>query len=239
MGKQVIIAVVNREKDLGIAINRHWYRIPVRYAPKRKADFLALYQTQTFNGSGKLINFYAPIKKYSFAFRRNLLPEEKDNPRINHLYQKLVLGPIRKTPKKIRNKIGIRVNFGFTTLEKLLHAKEIGQLFNLAPLEQIISGEMQKNNIKAARQYCIMKNGHCKYRLDFAIFCKKGRIDIECDNEKWHYKPRRIIKDKRRNLWLEKHGWRIIRFPGNQITTNPHNCIRKIKQAIHSLGGLN
>ena len=36
----VLVGVVNRRKDLEIALNEHWYRIPVKYAPKRKANFL-------------------------------------------------------------------------------------------------------------------------------------------------------------------------------------------------------
>jgi very-short-patch-repair endonuclease len=237
MEKLVLVAIVNREKDLKIALNRHWYRIPVKYAPKKEANFLSLYQTSVFNDNGKSINLYAPIKEYSLTYRRNLLPEEKDHPRVGELYQKLTLGPIRQTPRRIKNKTGLRVNFGFTTLKKLLQAKDLCELFGIAPLEQITYRELQKNKIKAIRQYCIMKNGRCRYRLDFAIFCKKGKIDIECDNEKLHYQPRRKTKDRKRNNWLKRHGWKILRLPGKNIITNPQKCIRKIKHLIHLLGG--
>lgn len=237
MEKLVLVGVVNREKDLKIALDRHWYRIPVKYAPRKKADFLALYQTRIFDGNGKSINFYAPIKRYSLTCRRYILPEEKNHPRLDELYQKLDLGPVRCISKSIKNKTGLRVNFGFTTLERLLKAREIKQLFNIAPLEQIMSLELDKNNIKATRQYCIMKNSRCRYRLDFAIFCKKGKIDIECDNKKWHYQPIRRIKDRKRNRWLKENGWTILRFLDNEITTDLQNCVRKIKHLIHLLGG--
>lgn len=238
MKNSVLVAVINREKDLEIALNQHWYRIPTRHAPKRKARYLALYQTRVFPRKGKSINFYAPIKKYSQVYRRDILPEEKNHPRSNEQYQKLNLGPIRHTPKRIRNKTGLRINFGFTILEKLLRAKEINQLFNIAKLEQIMYTQLRKNGIETYRQYCIMKNGCCRYRLDLAIFCKYGKIDIECDNEKWHYQPKRRKNDRKRNRWLKSHGWNILRFSGNEIINNTFKCIEKTKNAIYSLGGL-
>lgn len=238
MKNSVLVAVVNREKDLEIAFNQHWYRIPIRHAPKRKARYLALYQTRVFTRKGKSINFYAPIRKYSLTYRRDILLEEKSHPRSNELYQKLYLGPIRKAPRRIRNKTGLRINFGFTTLEKLLSAKEIRQIFNIAPLEQIMYTQLHKNGIEPFRQYCIMKNGNCRYRLDLAIFCKYGKIDIECDNEKWHYQPKRRKSDRKRNRWLKAHGWNILRFSGNEIINNTSKCIEKTKNAISSLGGL-
>lgn len=238
MKNSVLVAVVNREKDLEIALKHHWYRIPTRYAPKRKARYLALYQTRVFPRKGKSINFYAPIKNYSLVYRRVILPEEEYHPRSNEQYQKLSLGSIRKTPRRIRNKTAIRINFGFTTLEKLLHAKEIRQIFNIAPLEQIMYTQLRMIGIETFRQYCIMKNGHCRYRLDLAIFCKYGKIDIECDNEKWHHQPRRRKNDRKRNRWLKLHGWNILRFSGNEIINNTFMCIEKIKNTIRSLGGL-
>lgn len=238
MEKLVLVAVVKRKKDLKIALNKHWYRIPKKYAPKREADYLALYQTSAFSNKGKSIIFYTPIKKYSLTYRRKLLPEEKRHPRANELYQKLNLGQGRRTPRRIENKIGIRINFGFTTLEKLRRARAIHQLFGITPLEQIMSAKLKQYGIKTTRQYCIIKNGHCRYRLDYAVFCKNGKIDIECDNEKWHSQKKVRMKDKKRNRWLKRNGWKILRFSGREITNNSFNCIKKIKQTINSLGGL-
>ena len=43
--KLVLVEVVNRKKDLEIALKEHWYRIPLKHLPKRKAKYLALHQT--------------------------------------------------------------------------------------------------------------------------------------------------------------------------------------------------
>ena len=82
----VLVGVVNRRKDLEIASNKHWYRMPVKYAPKRKANFLALYQTRVFGKEGKSINYYASIKYSSPISRRELLPEERSHPRLSLIH---------------------------------------------------------------------------------------------------------------------------------------------------------
>lgn len=234
----VLMGVVNRKKDLEIALNKHWYRIPVKYAPKRKANFLAIYQTRTFGKEGKSINYYATIKHSSLTSRRELLPEEKSHPRANQPYYKLHLGPLKQLPRKIRNKSRRRINFGFTTLRKLFKSSEISQLFDIKPLEAIMEKLLKRNKIKAIDEYLLMDKGRCRYRLDFAIFCRKGKIDVECDNEKWHCLQSQKIKDRKRDLYLKRYGWTIPRFEGARIMNNPNCCIKVLKKTIRRLGGL-
>lgn len=234
----VLVGVVNRRKDLEIALNKHWYRIPVKYAPKRKANFLALYQTRVFGKEGKSINYYAPIKYSSSISRGELLPEERSHPRVNQTYYKLHLGPSIGLPQKIRNKSRRRMNFGFTTLTKLFKSREISELFDIKPLEVIMEKLLKRNKIKAINEYSLMEDRHCRYRLDFAVFCGKGKIDVECDNEKWHRLPSQRIKDRRRDLYLRRHGWTVLRFEGKKIMNNPSYCIRVLNKAIGKLGGL-
>ena len=74
--KLVLVGVVNRKKDLEIARKEHWYRIPLKHVPKRKAKYLALYQTRVFDKEGKAINYYASIKSSSLRKRNELLPDE-------------------------------------------------------------------------------------------------------------------------------------------------------------------
>ena len=234
----VLVGVVNRRKDLEIALNKHWYRIPVKYAPKRKANFLALYQTRVFGKEGKSINYYAPIKYSSPISRRELLPEERSHPRAGQTYYKLHLGPLKELPQKIRNKSRRRVSFGFTTPTKLFESSEISELFDIKPIEAIMEKLLKRNKIKAFNEYLLMEDGHCRYRLDFAVFCEKGKIDVECDNEKWHRLSSQKIKDRRRDLYLREHGWTVLRFEGKNIMNNPNYCIKVLNKAIRKLDGL-
>ena len=236
--KLVLVGVVRRKKDLDLILKERWYRIPLKSAPKRKADFLALYQTRTFRKKGKSINYYARIKGFSHYLRRQLLPDEKDHSRAGDTYCKLDLGPLKTLPQRIENRSRRRISFGFTNLEKLLGADEVSQLFDVVPIEGIMRKALKAAGITAEHECCLMEKGRCRYRLDFAIFCRKGKIDVECDSEKWHSLPSRRLNDRARNRWLKRRDWLVIRFPEKQIRDELDGCVLSLKKAIKELGGL-
>lgn len=234
----VLIGVIRRRKDLDIALKRHWYRIPLRTAPKRHAHYLALYETKDFGKKGMAINYYARIKHASLKRRLDLLPEEKGHIRSRELYYKLDLYPLRKTPYKIENKTRRRISFGFTALEKLLKAKEVNELFDIIPLEELMKRYMNKRRLKFFHEFCLMEKGRLRYRLDFAIFCRKGKIAIECDNIKWHSLPMVKKQDRMRDRWLRSHGWAVFHFSEREIVDNPSYCLQSIRKTIYNLGGI-
>jgi very-short-patch-repair endonuclease len=64
---------------------------------------------------------------------------------------------------------------------------------------------LDSNNLVYEEQYKISK-----YQLDFSFPTLK--IDLEIDGDQ-HYLDKRIIEsDKRRNIYLEKLGWTVIRI---------------------------
>src|SRR3989344_9200580 len=87
--------------------------------------------------------------------------------------------------RPIRNKPPRRIVFGFTTLGRLFESRSMLQLYNVPPTEQIMESALRKAGIRALAQYYVL-GGKRRYRLDFAVFCKKGTIAIECDNNKAH-----------------------------------------------------
>lgn len=234
----VLVGVVNRPKDLKIILNRHWYRIPMKYTPKRRPGYLAFYQTHVFGKEGKAIRYYAPVKSCSIARRLKLLPEEKDHPRAGEYYHKFNLGKVKQPDHIIRNNSRRRISFGFTTLTKLQQSEQICQLFDIIPLEDIMRQTLKKKGIEAVQEYCLMENGRCRYRLDFAIFCRHGKIALECDNEKWHSTPARRLTDSQRDRYLASRGWVVIRLPGKQIQRDIGPGLKGIEKTIDGLGGL-
>ena len=236
--KLVLVGVVKRKKDLEMARKEHWYRIPLKHTPKRKAKYLALYQTRAFAKEGKAINYYASIKGSSLHKRKELLPDEENHPRSEDYYYKFNLGSLRATPYRIENRYGRRIGFAFTTFKELLGSKEISELFNIVPIEEIMRQALENYRIKASGGYSIMENKRLRYRLDFAIFCQKGKINIECDDLRWHSQPKQRQKDKKRDRWLKKRGWTIFRFSTEEIKNNTAKCIKILKQAIQNLGGI-
>lgn len=234
----VLVGVLNRQKDLEGVLKRHWYRIPAKHTPRRRPAYLAFYQTRVFGKYGKAIRYYAPIKSSSLLRRIKLLPEEKDHPRAREYYYKFNLSKVRRTPHVIRNSSRRRISFGFTTLAKLQQSKQIGQLFDLIPAEDIMRQAFQERRIKAIHEYCLMENNRCRYRLDFALFCRQGKIALECDNEKWHSTSACRAKDRERDRYLTGHGWVVVHLTGQQIEKDTNSCLKKINKIITELGGV-
>ena len=89
----VLIAVMNHARDLEQARDAHWYRIPVRSAPKFfPPDYVAFYFTKPFGSDAFSIRWYAQVRGHELVTRRDLLPDEPDHPRAEQRYYKLQLG---------------------------------------------------------------------------------------------------------------------------------------------------
>ena len=235
--KIVLVGVLKNKRDLNILLTENWYRMPVARAPRRPFHYLAFYQPAIFGRRGKRIQYYARVLNCQTFKRSDLLPEESGHPRAGDYYFRVRVGKIKKLSRPIRNIIPRRVSFGFTTLNCLLKSKDVLQLYNIAPTEQIIEDGLKRAGIKAIAQYYVL-SGQKRHRLDFAVFCRQGTIAIECDNKKAHAGPNQREKDKIKNAFLKQHGWIVIRLPEDDIVSDLKSCIIKIKQAIRKLGGL-
>lgn len=131
------IAIMNNGRDLHIARTQHWYRIPVKSAPKRleEMSYIAFYQTKAFGDQKWSINYWAEIKNIRIVRRSELLPLEDDHPKANDRYYKVETGNLKQLADPITSKRGRRIVFIPTTVEKFRAAKEINDLFHESPLE--------------------------------------------------------------------------------------------------------
>ncbi len=237
MAKIVLVGVLKERRDLKTLLTENWYRIPVKHAPKRKFDYLAFYQPASFNRRRKRIQYYARVLGCRVIQRRNLLSAELSHPRSRDYYLQVRVGKIKKLSKPVKNVIPRRISFGFTTLNRLLKSKDILQLYNIAPTEQMVKTGLKEARIKAVAQYYILGEKR-RYRLDFAVFCKQGSIAIECDNKKAHSSLRQREKDRIKNIFLRRHSWIVIRLSEEEIVSDLKGCIVRIKKAVRKLGGL-
>lgn len=235
--KIVLVGVLKNKSDREILFREKWYRIPVIYAPKRQFNYLAFYQPISFSQEGKQIQYFARVLDYQIIKRRDLLPSEISHSRAEDYYFRVRLGKIKKLIRPIRNIIPRRISFGFTTLDHLLESKDILQLYNVPPTEEIIEKILKQVKIKAVSQYYLTINKK-RFCLDFAIFCQKGKIAIECDNKKAHAGSTQQKRDKEKDNFLRNHGWKVIRLKENAILSNSENCLLRIQRTIQKLGGL-
>ena len=63
---EVLVAIMNNERDFAAARDQHWYRIPVSSAKKWLSkcwppQWLALYQTKVFGHEAHAISYYARV----------------------------------------------------------------------------------------------------------------------------------------------------------------------------------
>jgi very-short-patch-repair endonuclease len=237
--RDVLVAIMNNQRDLEVATTHHWYRIPVKSAPKniQEAEWLAFYQTKVFGDEGWAIRHYARIIGRSMARRRDLLPGEPDHPRADNQYFRLDLGDLQRRVQPITSRRGRRIVFIPTTWEKFERAEEINDLFHESPLEDTLYNGLKKRRIEAERQFFISV-GQARYCLDFAIFCQKGNIDVECDGDTWHSTRAAIRRDNVRNNALTSHGWAVLRFGSQELRFQLSACVCVIDSTIRRQGGI-
>jgi len=230
--KPVLIGVVNRFKDLAILLSQRWYRIPVKKCPKQKISYLAFYQTGRFGKDGKKVRFYARVISRRKVKRKTILPEEPDHPRKEEFYYQFRLGRLRRLPRPIHNRTRRRVIFAFTFLERLLSAREISEIFEVSPIEELMGKELLRSKIPFQREYPLFQNHCLRYRLDFAIIQGSKKIAIECDRTAWHSQPKQRKKDRKRDAYLKNKGWKVLRFTEQDILRQPGRCREIILGAV-------
>lgn len=126
----VLIAIMPNPRDLEIARLLGWYRIRMKSAPKVIAvDQIAFYQPASFGEDHRWrVEYVFPVKGHELASRVELFRDEPDHPRAREEYFKIQLGEMQKLPKSIMAEKWKRLNFLYTTGEKLLQADTLKDL---------------------------------------------------------------------------------------------------------------
>jgi very-short-patch-repair endonuclease len=237
----VLVALMNNQKDFLIAQEKLWYRIPVKSAPpiirEGTAKMIAFYQTKEFEKEKFTIKWFSEIKKISVVKRRELFPNEPANAKTENEYYKIGFAPLRQLQIPIISLRPRRVLFIPTTEERFFGSKEINFLFNNSPLEDKFWNEMLKNSMYAEREYFISA-GAKNFFLDFALFCKNKNIDVEVDGDHYHMDNDSVRFDKQRNNLLESKGWSVLRFTSKDIEYDLTNSINIVRETVNKYGGI-
>lgn len=230
---------MNNRRDWQIVRQDGWYRIPVKSAPREvgRTRYLAFYQTKAFGPERWAVNYYAPVLDCRVVPRRELLPDESAHPRAEEPYFQLRLGDLRPLPRPIASRRLRRIVFIPTSWDKLLRAEEINDLFDESPLEDVVWAAFKRDRIEAERQFYV-NEPRVTYCLDFAIFCRTGQIDVECDGDSWHAQKDAIPRDNERNNILTSKGWSVLRFGSQEINSRLSGCMELVRDTVNELGGL-
>ncbi len=125
-----------------------------------------------------------------------------------------------------------------TTWQKFAMAAEINDLYDDSPLEDSLWAELKRLAIPAERQWRVQVKRKFYY-LDFALFCREGKVAIETDGDLWHLGRPHSTADNRRQNALTSAGWRILRFDTHQIREQMASyCIPEVQDTIEELKGV-
>jgi hypothetical protein len=125
----VLVAIINRPRDLEIARLLGWYRIPLGTAPKTvRVDWLAFYQTAAFGDQRWAVRYVAPVRGFELTTRGELLQDEPDHKRAQEPYYKIQLGALKTLARPIPAGKWRRFTFLYTTGRRLMQAHELKDL---------------------------------------------------------------------------------------------------------------
>lgn len=235
-GAEVLVSVVNSHRDLALIDNEGWYRIPVATAQKRwPPEWLAFYESANLGGSGQ-ISRYGKVAAIEQAAREELFPGEPAGNRAGKLYHRVRLEAVERLETPIVSKRPRSLVFIPTTLAKLRTATTINDLFDESPLEDRLWSEFRKAGLRAERQWLAEPMG-VRYYLDFALFCKKGRINVETDGDTWHAGTENSSRDNERQNRLTLDGWRVMRYNSRQINETLQGTVAQVIAAVEQLDG--
>ncbi|MBX7154062.1 MAG: endonuclease domain-containing protein [Bacteriodetes bacterium] len=241
--KDTLVAMVPTQKDWLIVKNDNWYRIPVVSAPNivkdSEAQYIAFYHPKVFREMPWSIKYYGKIERVEIKKRIELLPNETLHKRKDESYYQIYLKTIDECPNNIVSYKGRRTTFIATTYDKLINAKEYNDLFIGSYLEEIMWQALKEVKIHAEREYEVTLTNGKRYFIDFAIFCRKSNLAIECDGDQYHLKLEVVHRDKDRDRHLsELGGYETLRYYTKKICNEMSDVIEEISMAINNRGGL-
>ena len=70
------------------------------------------------------------------------------------------------------------------------------------------------------------------YRIDLAVYAGRRKIAIEADGKAYHSSAEQIQHDNRKDWYLEKNGWHVIRFTGSEIYRNSDKCVVQVEMLM-------
>lgn len=135
---RVLVAALPRRRDLRLAQEAHWYRIPAErplpgleqmLAASVDVEYLAFFTPRRDQQPGG-IYWYAERRGVELVYRRDLLPDEGDHPRADQVYYRVALGALLAKTPPILNPQARRFAFIRTTWDRFQAAGSLADLYS-------------------------------------------------------------------------------------------------------------
>lgn len=94
-----------------------------------------------------------------------------------------------------------------------------------SPIETRLYNALKHNGYSVTTQ---VKVG--RYRIDIAI--PSHKIAIECDGKASHTAPSDKARDRRKDAFLRRNGWRVLRFSGRRIYRDLRGILTRIDKEL-------
>lgn len=243
--KELLVALLPRKSALETLQTERWYHMPVENMPGRwregwRPKAMAFYQGKVFGREeAYTIRYFGEVDHIDVVPRRQLFPGDDVNQhKADRLYYQVFLRDLQVRYRPIVSYRPRRLVFVPTTFAKFEAAEQINDLFDGSPLEDRLWQELKSRGILAERQWKIILEDR-NYFLDFAVFCRNGKLAIETDGYTYHYDDRNQIDyDTFRRNEIELDGWRSLHFTSRQVKEQGNSYLPQIERAIQQLGGL-
>jgi very-short-patch-repair endonuclease len=243
--KELLVALLPKKSSLETLQSEGWYHIPVENTPNRwregwRPKTMAFYQGKVFGEEERYkIRYFGDVEKIDVVPRKELFPDDEENQyKAEKPYYKIQLASLKIRYTPIISYRPRRLVFIPTTQEKFEKAEQINDLFDSSPIEDRLWSALKYIHVLAERQWKIIVQKK-NYYLDFAIFCRDGKLAIETDGYTYHYDDRNQIDyDTWRQNEIELDGWRFLHYTTKQVKDNWTPYIGQIQKAIEQLGGV-
>lgn len=93
-----------------------------------------------------------------------------------------------------------------------------------SPLERKLAEALDARGVVYVREFAI-SNIH----VDFAF--PERKLAVECDGYRYHSSSDDKKRDAKRDAFLKRRGWRVLRLTGDDIRNDIDACLRKISDA--------
>lgn len=175
---------MSRPRDLEIAREQGWYRVPEKHAtPGVFFEYVAFYLTGAFGEERWSIPYYARVAGHELLTRRDLLPNEPDHPRATEAYYKLALDAVQRREPPIVSLRWRRVAFIHTTWDRFQAAAEINDLFvEGGPFVDRLYHALREEGLAPERCYPVREAG-AEYELHLALPCRARVVGVQVTDE--------------------------------------------------------